>query len=186
MAIPVPPLPLDTAAAHRIAARVGPDSEQVMGVLTWAADEHLLMAAVGVFWLATRAIGRARDRRWADGVLLSTLAAAALPHVTKRLFNRRRPNRLVNRRRHGIPKQGKALDSFPSGHAMHVGALAAAATRKLEPRWWPAVWTAALAVSATRLGLLAHYPSDVVAGLVLGVLLDRGASRLVPVDAGTA
>lgn len=186
MPLSLPPLRLDTAASHRIATLVGPDSERVMGVVTWAADEKLLMAAAALLWLALHRSGRARDRRWSDSVLLGTLAAAALPHVMKRLFDRRRPNRLIDRRRHGIPKLGNALDSFPSGHAVHVGALAAAATRRLDRRWWPVVWSAALSLAATRLGLLAHYPSDVAAGLALGVLLDRGAATLTAPDGDTA
>jgi membrane-associated phospholipid phosphatase len=37
---------------------------------------------------------------------------------------------------------------------------------------------AILALAATRIMLLAHYVSDVVAGLALGVLLDKVVSRL--------
>ena len=82
--------------------------------------------------------------------------------------------------RHGIPRSGNAWDSFPSGHAVHLGA-AAGPLRALVPRrfrrW---VWPALMSLAATRLGLLAHYPSDVAAGLLIGVALETAVGRVQP------
>src|SRR5258708_6717978 len=44
-------------------------------------------------------------------------------------------------------------------------------------RGW--VWPAALAVAATRLALLAHYPTDVGAGLLLGVGIEKITGKLL-------
>jgi hypothetical protein len=52
-----------------------------------------------------------------------------LPHLLKSVFNQVRPDRrTVRGHLHGIPLSGNARDAFPSGHAIHIGALASAAT----------------------------------------------------------
>ena len=56
---------------------------------------------------------------------------------------------------------------------MHVGALASAATL-LPPRYRNAIWTAGAVLVTTRVVLLAHWLTDVVAGLALGVGVERG------------
>lgn len=72
----------------------------------------------------------------------------------------------------GVPLSGKPLDAFPSGHATHVGALASAAS-VLPPAKRNLVWSAGAALVLTRIVLLAHWASDVAAGLVLGGLTER-------------
>lgn len=59
--------------------------------------------------------------------------------------------------------------SFPSGHAVACSALAFA-VGALWPGLRVAMIIYALVILATRLVLLAHHPSDVVAGALLGVL----------------
>jgi membrane-associated phospholipid phosphatase len=67
---------------------------------------------------------------------------------------------------------GKRLDAFPSGHAIHVGALASAAT-VLAPAKRNLVWSVGAGLVATRIILLAHWASDVAAGLAIGALMER-------------
>jgi undecaprenyl-diphosphatase len=62
-----------------------------------------------------------------------------------------------------------AYASFPSGHAITSCALAFAISA-LWPRTRIVMLVYALAIVATRLILLAHHPSDVVAGGLLGVV----------------
>ena len=69
--------------------------------------------------------------------------------------------------------RGKPNDAFPSGHAVHIGAIAAALTR-LDRRLGPAAWGLGSVIASTRVLLLAHWVSDVLAGLALGVLIERG------------
>jgi membrane-associated phospholipid phosphatase len=62
-----------------------------------------------------------------------------------------------------------AYASFPSGHATTAFALAfAVAALWPQTRVWMLVY--ALVICATRLVLLAHHPSDVVAGALVGVI----------------
>ena len=62
-----------------------------------------------------------------------------------------------------------AYSSFPSGHAITAAALAFAVSA-LWPKARPAMIAYALIILATRLVLLAHHPSDVVAGVLIGVV----------------
>lgn len=63
----------------------------------------------------------------------------------------------------------EAYASFPSGHAITAGALAFGIAA-LWPRSLIAMCCYALTIVATRLVLLAHHPSDVAAGVLVGVL----------------
>jgi undecaprenyl-diphosphatase len=56
---------------------------------------------------------------------------------------------------------------------MHVGALASAAT-ELPPARRNVVWAIGAVLVSTRIVLLAHWTSDVLAGLALGAVLERG------------
>lgn len=63
----------------------------------------------------------------------------------------------------------EAYASFPSAHAITAFALAFAVTA-VWPRARLAMMVYALAIAASRLVLLAHHPSDVVAGALIGVI----------------
>ena len=62
----------------------------------------------------------------------------------------------------------EAYASFPSGHATTAFALAFAVAA-IWPRARIAMIAYALVIAATRLVLLAHHPSDVVAGALVGI-----------------
>lgn len=66
-------------------------------------------------------------------------------------------------------KGGEAYASFPSGHAITSFALAFAISA-LWPQARVAMIVYALLIAASRLVLLAHHPSDVVAGALVGVV----------------
>jgi len=63
----------------------------------------------------------------------------------------------------------EAYASFPSGHAITAFALAFALA-SLAPKWRVTIWAYAVLIAITRLVLLAHHPSDVLAGALVGVL----------------
>jgi undecaprenyl-diphosphatase len=110
-------------------------------------------------------------------VLLTMLAASVIPHLMKTIFDQERPDRQTLRGHwRGVPLSGNRLDAFPSGHAVHVGALASAASR-LPRRERNAVWLIGAGLVATRIVLLAHWTSDVMAGLAIGALTERWLRR---------
>jgi membrane-associated phospholipid phosphatase len=170
--ISVPPTSGDVAIANTIAAHTGPGTERVAKTLTWGADEHILCALAGALWVYCRNKDAGR-RHVSNHILLTTVVTTALPHLLKAVFDQQRPDRTIVRSHwRGIPFSGRRLDSFPSGHAVHVGALASAATI-LPERQRNVVWSIGTGLVLTRIVLLAHWVSDVTAGLAVGACTER-------------
>ena len=93
-----------------------------------------------------------------------TVVASLLPHGMKLAFNQTRPDRLtVLGHVHGISFSGKRDDAFPSGHALHMGALGSAASA-MPPGPRKIAYAIAIGLSLTRVVVLAHWASDVIAG----------------------
>jgi membrane-associated phospholipid phosphatase len=173
----VQPTRVDEEVARFVATRTDEPIEGAARMTTWAADEHVMVVAAVAGWLLTR---RSSDdvRRLGTHFLVSSLATALLPHIMKKAIDQKRPDRLtLEGHLRGVPLSGRANDAFPSGHAMHLGALASAATL-LRPAWRNAIWIASGIVASTRVVLLAHWLTDVVAGIGLGAVMERGIRHL--------
>ena len=170
--VTVKPTRPDVAIARSVARDTDRRTERVARGLTWGADEKLLLVLAAAGWVATRAKGETL-RRAGNHALLVTVAASLLPHAMKSLVDEIRPDRTtVLGHVHGVSFSGKRDDAFPSGHALHMGALASAAgTMPATPR--RAAYAVAIGLSLTRVLVLAHWASDVIAGFVLGALLER-------------
>jgi len=169
--VSIEPTAADRHIANAIASHTTPDLEKAAQLLTWGADEKLLLAlAVGAWLYGTR---RPPLRPIANHVLAATLLSSILPHLLKMGIDQTRPDRLtVKGHWRGVPMSGRARDAFPSGHALHMGALASAAGMLPSgPRW--ALRAVAATLAGSRILLLAHWASDVVAGFALGALIER-------------
>jgi undecaprenyl-diphosphatase len=166
------PTRLDQQTAGFVADHTTTAIEQVAGTLTWAADEHVLAVLALGWWMYCRNKD-AITRRQSDHILMTTVSAAILPHIIKKFVDQERPDRLtIKGHLHGAPFSRKKYDAFPSGHALHAGALASAAT-VLPPTQRNSVWAGVFFLAATRVVLLAHWVSDVAAGFAMGVALER-------------
>jgi undecaprenyl-diphosphatase len=168
----VKPTKADVAIANAVARNTGPAPEEIARALTWGADEKVLLALAAIGWVASRGLSPSLQRA-GNHALLVTVAASLLPHGFKLLFNQTRPDRrTVLGHMNGISFSGKREDAFPSGHALHMGALASAAgTLPAAPR--RTIRTLAVGLSLTRVAILAHWASDVFAGFALGAGLER-------------
>jgi membrane-associated phospholipid phosphatase len=165
---PMRPTVADVRIARTIARRIKPAPDEVARLLTWGADEKLLLPG----WLATRGKGEPL-RRAGNHALLVPVASALTPHVLKLLFNQTRPDReTVVGNVHGVSLSERREDAFPSGHALHIGALASAAgSLGAGPR--RIVRALAIGLSLTTIVVMAHCASDVVAGFALGAVIER-------------
>jgi membrane-associated phospholipid phosphatase len=173
----ISPTATDIRIAKAISAHTAAPAEHAAEALTWGADEHVLMGLAAAWWLFSRS-QRREQRNAADHVLITTLTASLLPHLMKMVFDQRRPDRLTIRGHwRGVPLSGNSMDAFPSGHALHLGALASAASR-LPRTWRNLVWLVSAGLVATRVILLAHWTSDVIAGLAIGSITERLLRRL--------
>ena len=72
--------------------------------------------------------------------------------------------------------------SFPSGHVLRTTFLVALIGER-RPRWRACCWALVVAMAGTRLYLNEHWLSDVVGGLLLGLML---AAVAAAIDSGTS
>lgn len=149
------------AAAHR-----SENLDAFFRGITWLGSLYVLaplasLMAAGLLYL---------QKRWEAALLVVGLGGATLlVHAIKLLLARPRP--AVAERLVALPWDS----SFPSAHTMQIVAFTlgvAVVVRRLWPHWWAVAAVAAAAlivlVGASRVYLQVHYPSDVLAGIVLG------------------
>ena len=167
------PTQLDYWIAKRVAKHTSRTIERPAKIATLAADERLLLAAAAGYWLATRMKSQC-ERREANHLAANVVVTAITPHILKSFVAQERPDRCIvhGKRRRGIPKSGKPYDAFPSGHAMHIGAIASALSR-FFPAGRPLIWGSGLLLASTRALLLAHWTTDVLVGLGSGVAIEH-------------
>lgn len=125
----------------------------------------------GGVWLVIGAVGYALDgpraQRWARA-LGAVAGTYALNTALKLAVRRRRPELAGLPPLTGTPTRL----SFPSAHASTSFAAAGLYARLGLPA--PALYGLAAGLSASRLYLGVHYPSDVLAGTALGSMVARG------------
>lgn len=148
--------------------------------LTWIVDhrvsflnpvfEAITYAATGgTIWVALALLVAWRTHR--PIVPVGILAAACVwgadgvSHLLKLTTNRPRPYVAMPHLHTLIARPGS--DSFPSSHATTAFA-GAVVLSFLLPRLWPIFVGAAALVAYSRLYVGVHYPSDVLAGAVIG------------------
>ena len=156
--------------------RVGRTETQVFHAVNGLPDLH-----PGLLWpqqqFGNVAIGpiivviAAVRHRWhlAAAVGMATGLKLGLERAVKALVVRERPGTTVPGavRRGDVPHQGQ---SFVSGHATSVTALATVVTPHLPPRWRAVPAVAAAMVCVARVYSGAHNPLDVVGGVALGLV----------------
>jgi len=113
--------------------------------------------------------------RWRPALV--TLAVLFLVSVSvaplKGLVRRCRPSTVIAASQQSRSLQDIAWQervSFPSGDTAVAFAVATTLSSSLGRLWSPALFAAAGAIGLLRITALAHYPSDVMAGALIGVL----------------
>ncbi|MEZ5322448.1 MAG: phosphatase PAP2 family protein [Microthrixaceae bacterium] len=146
-----------------------PWADRLFYGLSTAGDHGGVWHAIAVLQALT---GRAS---WRDGVEFSSaigVEAAVLNGPVKLLFRRSRP---VVEGERPLHLRTPRTSSFPSGHASS-GMFAATLLAARGGRSWPWYLLGAT-IGWSRVHVRIHHPSDVVGGLVAGILLGRiGAS----------
>ena len=101
---------------------------------------------------------------------VTTGATSALVHLVKLIVGRARPELFVEHGAYSLTPfaYDDLYSSFPSGHSAAVGAFFGAFSM-LVPRLRPLFLIGALTIGISRVIVGAHYPSDVAAGLLLGL-----------------
>lgn len=156
----------DDSFSAAVATQTPPAVHKTFAVLTRFADP-LPMVILG--FVVAVLLWRKRHRVYAAGWVMALGGNALLNHSLKLIFERARP----------VHESGIVAAtgySFPSGHSsgavVAYGMLAFLACRLLPPAWHiPAVVAAALlsvTAACSRVFVLVHFPSDVLAGMLSG------------------
>jgi undecaprenyl-diphosphatase len=112
-----------------------------------------------------------RRYRLAAAALLVTAGKLVLERVVKAMVTRERPGTSIGDEAELRGDVSSAGESFVSGHAVLVTALAMVVLPYLRGRWRLVPVAVAGLVLLTRVYVGAHNPLDVVAGAALGVML---------------
>jgi undecaprenyl-diphosphatase len=147
-------------AAHRVAVL-----DPVFRGLTYAGSQ-------GAVWLVLAAAAALAARRWQVLVWVAAadLAAQLLTDLVKLVVPRTRPHV------HTLVAEPHS-HSFPSGHAASSFACAVVLAA-FVPRFAVAFYVLAALIAFSRLYVGVHFPLDVLAGAVLGILTGKGLLAL--------
>ena len=164
--------PIDTALLWLVRAQVPASLTAFFTAVTWSGSSRFLLPAT----LIAVVVLLVAKRRFEALLMGASMAAATLlVYALKSLIGRARPALWETQWYWG--------SSFPSGHTLSTAAFATAGALCLA-RLWPRSATPAMAVALlwtggvalSRLVLGAHWPSDVLAALCLGVFLPLASS----------
>lgn len=148
------------------------------GLLDLLMPKLTMLGDGGAVWLlAAGGMLCTRKYRRQGLILLAALAAGVLVGnvCLKNLIARPRPCWLDNSVR--LLVSSPTDYSFPSGHTLS-SAIGAAVLTKTDRRFgWAAIPIAAV-IAFSRLYLFVHYPSDILAGAVLGAAIGLAAHRI--------
>ncbi len=141
---------------------------------------RLSLAAAGVLALA----GGPTGRRAAVSGLAAVAATATVVNVAiKPLGRRRRPDRAALHVPHARRVRMPASRSFPSGHSAAAAAFASGAGHAMPAAAVPLYGLAAV-VAYSRVHTGVHYPGDVIAGWLLGVVIANVTTHALDRRAG--
>lgn len=116
-----------------------------------------------------------RFRNWSSHFLLALFSTGAVAQILKVCVGRERPCFAKTALRvwdFGAFRHGYLYSSFPSGHSQVIF-CAATFLAILHPRLRIPFFLLAFSVAFTRVLVLKHFPSDVAAGMLLGVYGSR-------------
>jgi undecaprenyl-diphosphatase len=129
-----------------------------------------------VFGLLRALRGNKLDEAAARRAIIATGIESVLVNVILKSFVRR--GRPVEQRDHPLPLRQPLSSSFPSGHA--TAAFCGATLLSDRDRLGPVYFAAASLVALSRIYVRIHHASDVVGGVVVGLVLGQIGKRVLP------
>ena len=165
-------LSADEAAAEAALPYQGSPAMEALGRFASLGDQPPLRTLCAAVIAAGVAGGDRRLARAGLRMLVAhTLATLAKDYVKERV-DRTRPRSKGDRGRDHVPRPGrdssKEETSFPSGHSAGAAAVARAFAREYPAYAVPAN-AAGVALALAQIPRCAHYPTDVGAGLLIGL-----------------
>ena len=160
---------VDHAVTARVAHWRGPVLDGVVRTINPIGNGVTLLVACAALAVLARWLGRSRLHDAACLAAAAFMSAGLVEYTLKHLVDRPRP--LAGRLIAGLPAPslGLEIDSFPSGHATSVFAVAT-----VFGAYYPALrvplYLLAAAIALGRVYLVRHYVSDILAGAALGIV----------------
>jgi undecaprenyl-diphosphatase len=140
-------------------------------IFAHSGDSWFWGAALLVIWL----FGSSFWKEWAIAIVGSIGVLAILVLLLKRMIRRPRPDGAW-----GMIYRRTDPHSFPSGHAARAFMIAVLVTG-LGPAWLVMIlWIWAPLVALARVAMGVHYLSDILGGLILGILAGLLMLQLLP------
>jgi membrane-associated phospholipid phosphatase len=153
---------------------------QVFNVVTDFGKSGWLLVPTGLFAIFLlfgnwRQVDRRIAAAWTEfGILIgfifiSVATSGIITNIIKQFIGRGRPRLFAGEGAYALDPFPFAYsyESFPSGHATTAGALAVIIA-VIAPRYRYAAFFACGLIALSRVAVGAHYPSDIVAGFMLG------------------
>lgn len=138
--------------------------DPIMKFITKLGDFGLIWIALGIFMLffaSTRRVGLTVALSMISDIVLLNL-------ILKNLFERVRPYEAIEGLTRIIPAESSF--SFPSGHAGHAFATSVVMLIMLPKKYGIPAFIFACIMAFSRLYVGVHYPTDVLAGCMVGTI----------------
>jgi membrane-associated phospholipid phosphatase len=165
-------LAADAAAAEAALPYQGSPAMEALGRFASLGDQPPLRTLCAATIAAGLAGGDRRLARAGLRMLLAHTLATLAKDFVKHRVDRARPRSRSRKGEDHVPRPGrrtaKEVTSFPSGHSAGAAAVARAFARDYPEHSTPA-HAAAAALAFAQIPRCAHYPSDVGAGLAIGI-----------------
>lgn len=134
----------------------------------------------GIFWILLTVILLCFKKTRRAGIVSAIALILSLlvnNLCLKNLVNRTRPYELVEGLKILVSKPADA--SFPSGHSGASFAAATAVFQCVPRKYGTPLLILALLIAVSRLYVGVHYPTDVLAGIGIGILLGLAAKKIL-------
>lgn len=134
----------------------------------------------GAIWILLTLLILMMPKTWKAGcmmvaALLGTLLINNI--LLKNLVARTRPYEVIEGLTYLVRRPSEF--SFPSGHAGSSFAAACVMLRRLPKRYGIPAFVLAVLIALSRLYVGVHYPSDVLFGMISGILISYAAEAIV-------
>jgi undecaprenyl-diphosphatase len=150
------------------------DLPQALYPILWPVQQ---LGVIVVGPIAAAAAALSRRFRLAIALLIATVAKLLLERAVKAIVSRERPGTSIGPDIHLRGTVSLTGESFVSGHAILVAAIAGLVSPYLRGRWKIIPWAVVGLAMITRVYVGAHNPLDVICGAALGIAI-AGALNL--------
>ncbi len=143
---------------------------QLFELITMLGETTVLIILIAILYFAY-------DKHLARRILFLTVFSMGVNGIVKNIVKRPRP--FSTGRVTSVRKKTATGYSFPSGHTQNISTWSTAFVMRYK-RMWIAVLAGVgiLLVAFSRMFLGVHYPSDVIAGAILGILISVAGSAM--------